>query len=134
MVTATSKRYELLSALAAFLIWGGWAFYINDGLGPGVRFTSGLAQGTASTIITMVMVRSVTKIYRQLPDSILRLILPGIITVSITGSALAFIHYMVGTPRIISTISPVLTVAFAFCVYTAYKLHKTQRTNNDAGS
>lgn len=134
MTTATSKRYELLSSLAAFLIWGGWAFYINDGSGPGVRLISGLAQGFASMAITMVMVRAVTRIYHHLPDNFLRLFLPAVVTVSITGSGLAFIHYMVGTPRIISTISPALTVAFAFCVYTAYKLHETQRTNNDAES
>lgn len=134
MVTATSKRYELLSALAAFLIWGGWAFYINDGSGFGIRLTSGLTQGTASMTITMVMVRSVTGIYRQLPENILRLFLPAVVTVSIIGSGLAFIHYVVGTPRIISTISPALTVAFVFCIYTAYKLHKLQRTSKHAGN
>jgi len=93
MATAISKRYELLSALAAFLIWGGWAFYINDGSGLGVRLTSGLAQGSASMAITMVMVRAVTGIYHHLPDNILRLFLPAVVTVSITGGGLAFMHY-----------------------------------------
>ena len=119
----TSRRYDKLSAILAFIIWGGWAFYMNGDLGIEVRIKSGLAQGAASLIITLIMVRAVAGIYCWLPNNSLRLVLPAVITVCITGSGLVLVHTIVGTPRIFSTIFPALTVAFVFCVYTAFKLH-----------
>ena len=124
MATGTSRRYQLGSALAAFLIWGGWTYVINDNAAPALRVTSALVQGTASFTITLIMVQSVTWIYGRLPDNWSRLVLPGLITVTITGSCLALIHRLIGTPRVLPTIAPALTVAFLFCLYTAYKLHR----------
>jgi len=124
MHSRISRRYEKFSAIMAFIIWGGWAFYVNGDLGIEVRITSGLAQGTASLIITLIMVRAVAGIFYRLPNNPLRLVLPAVITVCITGSGLVLVHTFVGTPRIVPTIFPALTVAFIFCVYTALKLHR----------
>lgn len=116
--TRTSSLFNLLSASFAFLLWGGWAYYINHNV------ISGLAQGTASFVITLVMVRSVTWWYHHLPIGYGRLLLPSILTVSMTGTALACIHAYVGSAHIIKTIAPALTVAFLFCMYTTFKLRK----------
>ncbi len=37
------------------------------------------------------------------------------------------VHHLVGTPRIVQTIAPALTVAFAFCLYTALKLCQAEK-------
>lgn len=124
MQPLTSRRYEFLSAIMAFIIWGGWAFYVNGGSRFETRLISGFAQGTASLIITLIMVRMVTEIFNRLPDNSLRLVLPAMITVCITGSGLTLVHALVGTPRIVTTIMPALSVAFVFCVFTALKLHR----------
>ena len=92
---------------------------MNSGLGVDVRMMSGLVQGAASLIITLIMVRSVVGIFHRLPSNPLRLVLPAVITVGITGSGLVLVHAFVGTPRIV----PSLTLAFVFCVYTVLKLH-----------
>lgn len=117
----TSKQYNLLSASLAFFIWGGWSFYINDA-SIFSRVTSGLAQGISSFIITLIMVKIVTWFYYRIYFKQLRFILPAMATVFCTGSVLITIHYLIGTPYILKTVTPALSVAFIFCLYTSYKL------------
>jgi hypothetical protein len=125
----TSRRFNLLSAALAFVMWGGWAYHVNSqttGDGAAMPLTSALTQGTGSFIITLILVRAVTWLYHLLPAQRLRLVLPGLITVTITGSCLATAHALVGTPDIMRTIAPALSVAFGFCVYTAYTLRRAE--------
>ena len=118
----TSRFFNVLSALSAFMLWGGWAFYVNGSTDVTKGLISGLTQGTASFIITLVMVHLVTWFFNHLPDNFLQLPLAAFFTVTITGSCLVGIHWLVHTPHIFYTIAPALSVAFAFCWYTAYKL------------
>jgi hypothetical protein len=111
--------------LLAFLLWGGWAYYVNGSTDVTKGLISGLTQGTASFIITLVMVHLVTWFFNHLPGNFLQLPLAAVFTVSITGTCLVGIHLFVDTPKIFYTIAPALSVAFAFCWYTAYKLRKT---------
>ncbi|MCP4450203.1 MAG: hypothetical protein GY809_01980, partial [Planctomycetes bacterium] len=50
----TSRGYNLASAVLAFLMWGGWALWINSHNGTTTQLTSGMTQGAASFIITLV--------------------------------------------------------------------------------
>ena len=118
----TSRLFNVLSALSAFLLWGGWAYYVNSSTDVTKGLISGLTQGTASFIITLVMVHLATWFFRHLPGNFLQIPLAAFFTVSITGSCLVGIHWLVRTPHIFYTIAPALSVAFAFCWYTAYKL------------
>lgn len=120
----TSRLFNVLSAFLAFLIWGGWAFYINGSPDINKGLISGFTQGVASFTITLLMVHLVTWFFYHLPGNWLQLPLAALLTTSITGSCLAGIHFVVDTPKILYTISPALSVAFAFCWYTAYKLRK----------
>ncbi|WP_019672811.1 hypothetical protein [Psychrobacter lutiphocae] len=115
--------YHLISAFFAFVLWGGWAYYVNAGSEN--QLTSALTQGLASCCITLVLVRLVSFIFQRLPEGKLRLILPGLLAVSLTGSCLILTHRLVGTAHIFFTIAPALTVAFIFCVITAVKLQKS---------
>ncbi len=115
----TSLLYNLGSALFAFTLWGGWAYFINR------NSISALTQGAASFIITLFLVHAVTKLYRSLPakaNGILQLFSPAIITVTFTGTCLYIAHRIAGTEHIAKTIAPALLIAFVFCVYTAYRL------------
>jgi len=117
--TKTSFIYNLGSALFAFILWGGWAYFINNNM------ISALTQGTASFIITLFLVHAVTRLYHNLSTKVngnIQLLLPAIITVSFTGTCLFIVHLIAGTAHITKTIAPALLVAFLFCVYTAYKL------------
>jgi len=121
----TSRVYNVLSALAAFVMWGGWAYFINSGFGESTRIISAIAQGTASFVITLFMVHAVTWLFHRMTNELLKLILPAVLTVSFTGTCLATLHFLVGTPRILQTIAPALTVAFLFCLYTSFKLKRS---------
>ncbi len=121
-LSQTSRQFNILSAVFAFIIWGGWAYYINSSHGVSTGIVSGFTQGTASFIITLLMVRAVTWLAQRIKNHSLKLILPAVITVSFTGCCLAIIQSLVGTPAIPGTIAPALTVAFLFCVFTAFKL------------
>lgn len=117
----TSLLYNIVSALFAFVLWGGWAYFVNRNL------VSALTQGTASFIITLFLVKAVTQLYNMLSNktaALMQLLLPAIITVSFTGSGLFLAHTFAGTAYITKTIAPALTVALVFCIATAYKLKK----------
>ncbi|MHC4995303.1 MAG: hypothetical protein ACYTGQ_09655 [Planctomycetota bacterium] len=136
----TSLRFNLISAALAFALWGGWAYYVNlsgDGIeeaGAGASaWVSALTQGTGSFLITLVMVRAVTWLYHRLAGAPLRLVWPAVLVVSVTGSCLATAHVLVGTVNIVKTISPALSVAFAFNVYTALKLKRTETGSGNQG-
>ncbi len=131
----TSRRFNLISAFLAFLLWGGWAWYVNsDGVSSNSNsvsigsqtspLVSSLTQGIGSFVITLVMVRAVAWLYHRMPGVPLRVLWPAVITVAFTGSCLAIAHCCVGTPNIVRTIAPALSVAFAFNVYTAVKLNR----------
>lgn len=128
----TSSRYRWISALFAFLIWGGWAYYVNGEAAENQRLTSSLVQGTASLIITLLMVHAVTWLQGHIAIPYVRPVLPAVLTVSFTGSCLCTIHYVIGTPNILYTVTPALSVAFLFCLYTTYKLQK--HSHDDTGS
>lgn len=125
-MTRTSARYRLFSASSALIIWGSWAFYVNSTKSQTIGLISGLTQGIASFVITLLVVHAVTAIYNRLPAGIGRLILPAVITVGCIGVCLVLIHSAVKTPYILPTIAPSLGVAFFFCVYTSHRLRQTE--------
>ena len=125
----TSKQFTLMSGILAFCLWGGWAYYINHQPETYIGLVSGITQGTASFIITLVMVNVVTFLFQRIKSRLLRPVLPAAITVSFTSVCLATIHTLMGTPNIPHTIIPPLTVAFLFCVFVGYKLQHAAMTN-----
>lgn len=118
----TSRCYDWGAALLAFVVWGGWAFYVNQPAGPAVGLASGVAQGTVSTFMTFVMIKAVTFIFRRLRSRLLQLTLPTTLTVGAAAGFLILVHSQVGTPNIFWTIFPSLSMAVPFCAYTSYRL------------
>jgi len=124
--TTTSKQFIVISAILAFLMWAGWAYYANlDAAGYGALF-SAIAQGVFSALATLVMVRVVTTIHNLIADKRLAVFLPAVLTVSVSSILLFLLHSFVGTSSIIKTILPPMTVAFLFCVFTASKLQQSE--------
>jgi len=126
----TSHRFNVISAALAFLLWGGWAYWVNSRIaaqaGAASPLTSALAQGAGSFVITLILVRAVAWLYHRLPAHPTRLVLPAVFTVAVTGSCLATVHIVVGTSDVARTIAPALSVAFAFCVFTAFKIRRAE--------
>ncbi len=128
----TSKKTRFLSASAAFFLWGGWAFFVNDDGGGDIGATAAITQGVYSFIVTLLMTHCITFLFNRLSTTTARIILPPTITVCTTGCILYFIHHLAGTPSIALTIAPALTVAFLFSLYIVSTLHTTlQHRKND---
>ncbi|MEB3752819.1 hypothetical protein I2F62_00440 [Acinetobacter sp. MD2(2019)] len=115
-------------AFFAFCLWGGWSFYVNaQSSGLKVGLVSGLVQGFCSFIITLFIGFLIEKQFNFYQKIWLKLILPPIITILISGSCLVFIHLCIATPHIVKTISPAITVAFIFACLTNIKLYRQQK-------
>ena len=116
-----------ISASLAFILWGGWAFYINSSTSVLSGITSGLTQGTASFIITILMINSVNFWLLKFKHRITKTLFPALITVSCSGLGLIIVHHLAGTPNIIVTIAPAITVAFSFCIFTSLQLQRVSK-------
>ncbi len=114
----TKYLFNILSAFFAFLLWGSWAYFINQNI------KSALVQGLASFIITIFLIKCVTKIFNFLVLSKARFFLPTAATILITTSSLTAIHFLVGTKNIFYTIAPPVSVATIFCFFVTAKLEK----------
>lgn len=131
-VSRTTRRFNFVSAGLAFVLWGSWAWYVNTQTPPEAASTGGsaspwvsaLTQGVGSFLITLLMVNIVSWLYNRLPDNALSLVLPTFITVMFTGSCMAIAHLIVGTPDVLRTIAPGVTVAVFFNLYTTYLLSR----------
>jgi hypothetical protein len=114
-----NDSFKKFSAFLAFIIWGSWAYFVNHDV------ISAFSQGTASFIITLILIYIVTFIFNLLPENkLIKIIFPAIIAVSITGTFLVIVHLVVDTKEIFYTIFPPISVAFIFCIITALKLSK----------
>jgi hypothetical protein len=134
-VVRTSSVFNLISASLAFFLWGGWAWFANAeaaakiGASP---LTFALTQGICSFTITLCMVRSTTRLFYLLAGNPLVLLLPAIITVTMTGCFLTAVHALVGTPNIAKTVAPALIVAFCFNVFTTFKISRAATSKPDS--
>ncbi|QDV19746.1 hypothetical protein Pan153_44140 [Gimesia panareensis] len=120
--TRTSWHFNLISAVLAFLLWGGWAFVMNSGESVNRGLVAGLTQGTASFLITLCMVHAVTYLFHRFEKPLVKVVLPACIVICFTGFCLVNVHTLMGTPRILVTILPALMVAFSFCMFTSWRL------------
>lgn len=124
-VVKSSMRYRATSAVLAFALWGMWAFMVNSAGGVPEGVVSGVVQGTASFVITLIMISIVTRLYNLMADMPFRLFLPSMVTVGCTGACLVGIHMAAGTPEVMKTVSPPLVVAFLYCLFTTIKLDRS---------
>ena len=119
-----SWRFRLSSAAFAGVMWGSWAWWVNSGASAQLQhapWSEALTQGVGSFLITLVMVQLVTWFYYRLPRAT-QVLLPALITVLLTGTCLVTAHTLAGTQNVFRTITPALSVAFLFNIYTAIKL------------
>lgn len=114
------KSYNYTSAILAFFLWGTWAYFMN--IDSSNNFISAFAQGIASFIITLIMIKIIEYFYYLLPKNKFSFILPSIITVFITSSFVVFIHIYINTQNILITVFPTVIVAFLFALFTTKKI------------
>ncbi len=123
MVSLIVKYFQQLSAVFAFLVWGGWAFYVNQALAINSRLIVATAQGVFSLLVTLIVITVVSAIYKKMATNQLRFIVPGTVMAVVTAVILVVIHSYIGTAEIALTISPGIFMTFVFSILTSFKLN-----------
>jgi hypothetical protein len=106
-------RVGLMCALA-FVVYGGWAFAVNDSHGFDVALTAGLAQGVSSTISTLIISSLIEVCYQRFRHRRGGLFLAWIVPPTLTGLMHAGFQWMVGTPEIFLTVVFSLVMGYIF--------------------
>ena len=125
------RVFEMFSALGAFALWGGWAYYVNQRASFHEGLVAGLAQGASSLVFTIFMIRLVgwfsARVERRAQSRAVMIILPALLTISLTGSILTMVHLLARTPNLLATIAPVIMVSLAYALLTSYKFDLPRR-------
>jgi len=95
-----------ISALAAFIAYGLWAFYVNMDHGTNVGIKSALTQGSYSCVLTLSMAYITEWIYQLSSQQRFQLQATFIITCLLLYSTSWGINALLGTPEILMTIFP----------------------------
>lgn len=133
-VATTTALFRYMSAALAFLTWGGWAWYVNRNSETTSPLVSGLVHGAFSATITIVMMTSVTWLYRRLAAPGPKMMLPAVTTSVATGSFITTVHLLIGTANVGMTVIPGLLVAFCFNLITTRQLFLNDPTREQVVS
>ncbi|MGP4844557.1 hypothetical protein ACTXGQ_10535 [Marinobacter sp. 1Y8] len=112
-------------AAFAFALWGGWACAANWQAGPLKAVVSGVLQGSASFVITLLMAAAVEWQVGRFRRPFSRIFLPPLFTVIVTGSFLFIVHTVGQTPQLWTTILPPMMIAFFYCLFLSATLTRT---------
>jgi hypothetical protein len=111
-----------------FMVYGGWAYYVNLSYGDDVALRAGLVQGSYSLALTMgssYLIEQLLVVYATAePRS-------SLLLATATSSALAFvvaysIHWLIGTPMIFTTILPGFLIGSVYAFIYGLSVQKLQ--------
>lgn len=115
---------SLGAALAGFLVYGGWAYYVNMSHGEFIGLRSGLLQGGYSFILTFLTTLLMERLYRSFASHRF----PALLTVLVTGVLLftvpCIIHSIAGTPEILMTVLPGFLIGMVYTTLYTLSLRR----------
>ncbi|RDI48652.1 hypothetical protein [Aquicella lusitana] len=121
------KQKSIGISLLAGLVYGSWAFYINHAMNPVVALYAALAQGILSFFVTGVMTVSMEICFINIKQRMLRFMVTVFFPLLFVLAIMAFIHFSIGTPRVIKTILPSAIVGGCYCFFYTLTLFHFQK-------
>jgi mannose/fructose/N-acetylgalactosamine-specific phosphotransferase system component IIC len=116
----------------AFVCMGGWALFANRTHGWGA-LAPGLAQGTMSGLITLVLKHALEAMSRRVRGPAAYLA-PPLVSASTILTLLIVVHGLIGTPEIAATIAVPWSVSTLYAiVYAATLARGRKQAEADAG-
>lgn len=94
---------SLLSGIAGFVVYGGWAYFVNAEHGQELAMMIGLVQGSYSFALTFVMTLVTEWLFRRCNGQFAMIM--GVVCTALFVTPYA-IHMLIGTPEILMTILP----------------------------
>ncbi|TCS36009.1 hypothetical protein EDC30_10872 [Paucimonas lemoignei] len=108
--------YQAFLAACFFgLLWGGWAYFANRSHGNAAAQRAFITQFTFSFIATFFFALVVDCLYLNATTLAGKLLLSGLLPVSVMIALLSTVHYFRGTPNILATVTPSSTIAALYC-------------------
>ncbi len=130
---ATLKRWAgsgTVHVLFAFLAMGGWAMFANRAHAMPQPLYSGLLQGALSACLTLFLKSVIDALSRRFTGAA-RLWAPPLIACLGSASLLTFLHVLIGTPEIASTIAVPLLVSTSYASIYNYSLSRRKESDHD---
>ena len=122
------QQWAILSAVAGFIFYGLWAYWVNRDHGLLLAVKAACTQGTYSFILTFVMTVLIEAIYRhflKLFDNYLLIIwLTIVLTCALIFSASWLVHFLAGTPEIFKTVALGYFFGGLYSIIYVYSLAK----------
>jgi len=110
-----AKLRLLVPPLAGFCFYGAWAFYVNMDYGSSMGITAAMTQGSYSFVVTLLLAVLVERLFVRFQNITFGAFWVGLIAITLLGVVSWAVNALVGTPKIIWTILPGLTVS---AIYT----------------
>jgi hypothetical protein len=119
------NRLTILSVFFAFIVWGGWAFWINlSGGDTAQAVRSGLTQGIYSGVMTLYMSYAVSFFCKKTQGRRLWWLWPTLVTVGPLSVLSVIAHILNHTPNVAKTVAVPLLVATLYCLWLTRNFHK----------
>jgi len=126
---ASSKiRRSALTGVVGFVAYGGWAYYVNLGHGDDVALRAGLVQGSYSLALTMgssYLIEQLLTLFAAV-DARTALLLASATSAAIALSVAYGIHWLIGTPMILTTILPGFVIGSVYAFIYGLSVQKLQ--------
>ncbi|MFO1329142.1 MAG: hypothetical protein U1F56_17415 [Rubrivivax sp.] len=103
-----------LMCVAAFVLYGGWAFGVNLGHGVPVARAAGLAQGVSSTISTLIIASLIELCLKLFGGHRGGWLMTWLVPPTLTGLMHAAFQWAVGTPEIVLTVAFSVVMGYVF--------------------
>ena len=94
---------SLLSGLAGFVVYGGWAYFVNVDHGQDLAMMIGLVQGSYSFALTFIMTLVTEWLFEKCEGHFVTIMAIVCTALFVTPY---LIHMFIGTPEILMTILP----------------------------
>lgn len=120
------RRVTVL-AVGAFVLYGGWAVFANWEHGTEAALLAGVTQGALSLASTIVLTTAMEWVFARLSAGVHRFLATGLGPMTVSLLIMALGHVLAGTPEILATMLPSITVGYAFTLLYAATLTRTDR-------
>jgi len=129
-----SQRRKLFFAVMAFFVYGAWAHHANASHGSSASLRAAVTQGAASFTTTLLFTTLLEGVFRLGRTPRQGFWLASTVTSATSASLLAGGHWIAGTPRILATIAPSVTVGMLFYASYAFGLFKVASRVGEASA
>lgn len=117
-----------VNVLGAMLLWGSWAAIVHHAHPLAIQLKAALTQAAISGSFTLVGAAFLEAVFARAAHR-WRVPVAGLSTFSFIFASVLTIHHWAGTPSVLLTVAPTLTLSFFYCLGYAASLARLDTQN-----